>query len=118
MTPEELFEEEIKEAYQKVRSELTTPEQECDFNFFRVGYLSARLLSGNQMSHLKEGNETLAKINPDEPIFVLRAQDITAPRVIVHWIELNLDIVSEAKQKEAYHCALAMKRYESRRNAT
>lgn len=73
----------------------------------------------NQMTtHLKANNETWAKVRPDEPVFVLRGQDITAPRIILHWIEMNLDIVSEAKLKEAFHTVLSMRRYDERRNPT
>jgi hypothetical protein len=77
------------------------------------------ILTENQMtSHLKANNETWKKVREDEPVFVLRGQDISSPRIILHWIEMNLDIVSEAKLKEAFHTVLSMRRYDSRRNAT
>lgn len=75
------------------------------------------LPSGNQTyNHLKEHNETLKKVYPDEPIFVLRAQDNTASGVVLHWIEKNMNSISEAKLKEAMHTALAMQRYTKRRD--
>ena len=119
-TVEELLEAEITKKYHDwLHGRIGSEDL---YESFKAGYLNKVLEqnpSGNQLtSHLKEGNETLSKVNPDEPIFVLRAQDVTAPRVIMHWIELNLDNVSEAKQKEAYQIALAMKRYESRRFPT
>jgi hypothetical protein len=73
--------------------------------------------SGNQtFSWLKEHNETLKKVHPDEPIFVLRAQDNTAPGIVLHWISRNMNSIPEAKLKEAMNTALAMQRYSNRKD--
>lgn len=73
--------------------------------------------SGNQVNfYLKEFNETLKKVHPDEPIFVLRAQDSTASGIVLNWVSMNMNNISEAKLKEAVQTALAMQRYTNRRN--
>lgn len=118
---EALRENEIKEQYRKHHPKgwKEWKEIEGDFEIFKAGYLANNPQTGNQIiSYFKEHNQTLAKVHTDEPIFVLRAQDVSAPRVIMQWIEMNLDIVSEDKLKEAYQTALAMRRYTVRRDPT
>lgn len=98
-----------------------TPErfQETCYEIFKGGMQSEQQPTGNQYTgYLKEGNKTLEKVQKDEPIFVLRAQDNTAPGIILNWIAKNLDTVDEAKLKEAFQTALAMRRYSFRRDPT
>lgn len=38
----------------------------------------------------KDDDECLAKVAPDEPIFVLRAKDRTAPNTVRFWTSLQL----------------------------
>jgi hypothetical protein len=115
----EFLENEIKDAFQKA---FPSRQSASDLEVFRAGYLLNKQvnedsLTGNQvMNHFKQHNETLEKVRPDEPIFVLRAQDITAPDIIFYWVQKNVDTVSEAKLKEAVHTALAMRRYDKRRD--
>lgn len=52
--------------------------------------------------------KTLAKVAPNEPIFVLRAQDVTAPETILFWLQNNTSI-SDEKWDEAISCARAMR---------
>lgn len=57
----------------------------------------------------------LKKVEPDEMIFVLRAKDSTAPSLVLEWIKVNFETVSEEKLREAFDCALEMKRFPTRR---
>lgn len=59
---------------------------------------------------LKKDCKTLAKVGDNEDIFVLRGQDITAPRSIVRWIEFNLYTAPDDKLREAFECALRMRK--------
>ena len=43
----------------------------------------------------------LAKVAPDEPIFVLRAQDTSAPSVVLEWVKQNPHI-SQKRREEAF----------------
>jgi hypothetical protein len=121
---QELKEKEIKDKW--VACYGSNPEDHVNenaFSIFRQGYLQSTLSStngsGNQnLTYLKANNETLRKVNDDEPIFILRAQDNTAPGIVLQWISQNMNIVSEAKIKEALQTALAMRRYDHRRNPT
>jgi hypothetical protein len=65
----------------------------------------------------KNSDTCLAKAANDEMLFVLRAQDVTAPKIVLAWIAENFLSVSEAKLREAFECALEMKRFESRKQA-
>lgn len=57
------------------------------------------------------------KAADDEMLFVLRAQDVSAPKVVLHWIAKNFDSASEEKLREAFECAIAMKKFKWRKNA-
>jgi len=58
----------------------------------------------------------LAKVADNEPIFVLRAQDISAPETILHWIIQN-PAISEDKRAEAFACSEEMRRWHKRKSA-
>lgn len=60
--------------------------------------------------------KTLAKVADDEPIFVLRAQDVSAPVVILEWMRCNPQI-PESKMREAFECAEAMRRWPRHKSA-
>lgn len=53
---------------------------------------------------------TLKKVAHDEPIFVLRAQDVSAPSAILHWILLNPSL-PKGKRIEAIRCAEQMREW-------
>lgn len=53
----------------------------------------------------------------DEPIFVLRAQDASSPKVILHWIAKNFETCPDEKLRDAFEQALAMKQWPTRRAA-
>ncbi len=59
---------------------------------------------------LKNSCETLAKVGESEEIFTLRAQDATAPKMVVLWIAENLHCTDE-KLTEAFECALRMRKH-------
>lgn len=67
----------------------------------------------------KGTDSTLAKIGDEEIIFVLRGQDKSSPAVILEWLKLNWDnpSMTEEKLKEAFNCALDMRRFEGRKLA-
>lgn len=60
---------------------------------------------------------TLQKVADDEPIFVLRAQDVTAPQVILEWLKLNMHITPE-RRSEAFACIEKMESWKNRKAAT
>lgn len=58
---------------------------------------------------LKATCPTLAKVAADEPIFVLRAKDKLAPRVVEYWTELAAAMGCKLeKVAEARRCVEAM----------
>jgi hypothetical protein len=59
----------------------------------------------------------LEKAAPDEPIFVLRAQDLTAPKVVLNWISENFLTCPDEKLREAFEHALRMKNYHTKKIA-
>lgn len=56
-----------------------------------------------------------AKAEDDEMLFVLRAQDATAPKVVLHWIAKNFENTPEDKLREAFECALEMRKHKNRK---
>ena len=57
---------------------------------------------------------TLAKVPDDEPIFVLRASDQFAPRVVEYWCGLaHAQGVNVAKVKEAERCVQTMVQWQN-----
>lgn len=65
----------------------------------------------------KRNDETLRKADINEPVFVLRAMDESAPLAIMDWIRENLFSASENKLRSAFEQALAMKKFEDKRRA-
>jgi len=64
----------------------------------------------------KQSSLTLKKVGDHEEIFVLRAQDVSAPRSVILWIADNLH-ASDDKLREAFECALRMRRHPKTRAA-
>jgi hypothetical protein len=58
----------------------------------------------------KKTSTTLQKAGDDEEIFVLRAQDASAPRHVILWIADNLH-ASDEKLRDAFETALKMRRH-------
>lgn len=75
----------------------------------------------------KETDSCLVKVAPDEPIFVLRAQDRTAPRVVRYWADRLCAILHQRpgdhattlcpspKVQEALRCAEEMEQWPTRK---
>ncbi len=64
----------------------------------------------------RRNNPTLEKTADTEEIFVLRAQDRSAPRSVILWIADNLQ-ASDEKLRDAFECALRMRRHPERKPA-
>jgi len=60
--------------------------------------------------------KTLSKVAPDEPIFVLRAQDSSAPEIVLEWCKRNMNNISDVKFNEAVACADAMRKWPKRKS--
>lgn len=113
----EMKEKEIREEYET--TDIHNDPTPSYFDVFKAGFKANEIPSGNQYTgYLKEDNQTWSKIHPNEPIFILRGQDVTAPEIILKWIAKNLDTVEESKIKEAFQTVLAMRRYDKRRDPT
>jgi len=67
---------------------------------------------------LNDPSSTLRRAHDDEPCFVLRGQDATAPALVRAWVELNRETITEEKAAEALECAQAMELWRPRRRAT
>ncbi|WP_460675338.1 hypothetical protein [Larkinella ripae] len=65
----------------------------------------------------KTNDSCLEKAAIDEPIFVLRAQDISSPKVILHWIAKNFETCPDEKLRDAFEHCIAMKNWTNRKNA-
>jgi hypothetical protein len=64
-------------------------------------------------------NDTcLDKAAEDEPIFVLRAQDYTTPKLVMLWIAENINNgkTPDDKLREAFEHALKMRRWSDRKS--
>lgn len=74
-------------------------------------------MSQSFKSATKHDDSCLENAGDLEPIFVLRAQDESADRVILHWISKNFETCPDDKLRGAFEQALAMKHWPNRRNA-
>lgn len=60
----------------------------------------------------KNDKGLLDKIADDEPIFILRAQDVSASKIVLRWIAANSHLrIDGAKVKEALKCASDMQNW-------
>lgn len=64
----------------------------------------------------KSNDPCLQKAGEDEMLFVLRAQDKSAPKVVLHWIAKNFETLEEDKLREAFEAALTMRRFRNRKD--
>lgn len=65
----------------------------------------------------KANDKCLEKAADNEMLFVLRAQDKSSPKVVLHWIAKNFENASEEKLREAFECALHMRKWPNRKEA-
>jgi hypothetical protein len=61
--------------------------------------------------------EYLKGLPPDEPVFVLRGQDITAPHFVKEWARLQQSLrhANDEKWQEAYRTAEEMRYWPTRK---
>jgi len=57
----------------------------------------------------------LSKADQNEMLFILRAQDKTAPKVVLHWIAKNFDTAPIEKLTEAFDCAIQMRLHKTKK---
>ena len=57
---------------------------------------------------LEDPNSTWNKAGENEPLFILRGQDVTAPKVVLEWIKLNCENCEPSKLRDAYKAVQAM----------
>lgn len=69
-----------------------------------------------QYYETKHSSSCLQKAGDDEPIFVVRAQDSSAPAVVQAWLIANPHI-SEQKRKSAINTMQAMRQWPKRKKA-
>lgn len=70
------------------------------------------------MATKREGVPCYDKADPDEPLFVIRAQDNLSSVIVRHWARLaEMDGVPDDKVKEARHCADLMEQWPIHKNA-
>lgn len=65
----------------------------------------------------KTNDKCIEKAADNEMLFVLRAQDVSSPKVVLHWISKNFETLPEDKLREAFECALAMRKFLNRKVA-
>lgn len=69
------------------------------------------------MATKRAGCSCYENADQDEPLFVLRAQDVTAPRTVAQWILENIEHAPREKLHEALECAIAMRSWPKRKQA-
>lgn len=65
----------------------------------------------------KHTSPCLKKAADDETIFVLRAQDITSPIIVLEWIKQNFETCPNDKLLKAFQTCLDMKEFKARKSA-
>jgi hypothetical protein len=65
----------------------------------------------------KQNNNCWKNAKEDEPVFVLRGQDVSSPNVVMEWINLNINTAPVEKLQEAFDCVLAMRKYQNKKIA-
>lgn len=63
------------------------------------------------MGTKKAGVPCYDKAGPDEPLFVLRAQDLSSPKIVAEWIKQNIETAPHQKLRDALEVALSMSSY-------
>lgn len=70
-----------------------------------------------EVNKLTRGEGCLGKAHPDEPVFILRGQDLHAPFAVQQWAEVAAITlgISHPKVQEALQLAEAMERWPNRK---
>lgn len=58
----------------------------------------------------KKNDPCIAKAYDDERLFVLMTRDVQAPATVLFWIAQSVHSQPEEKLREAFECAMQMKR--------
>jgi hypothetical protein len=69
------------------------------------------------MATKAKGCSCYEKAAPDEPIFVLRAQDATSADTVEYWLSINPQLMHTDKGYEAQACADAMREWQDKKLA-
>lgn len=64
-------------------------------------------------------NANFAKIEAEEEVFILRAQDVLAAKTVILWIAEYIEYPQcpDDKLREAFECALRMRKWKKKRLA-
>lgn len=65
----------------------------------------------------KHASECLRNAKDDEPIFVLRGQDVSAPNIVLEWISQNVNTCPQEKLDDAWALVREMRAYQNRKIA-
>jgi len=65
-----------------------------------------------KQDEIRNPNSCLNKAGESEPIFVLRAKDLTSPNIIRSWAELNKGTLDKEKYYEAIELADKMEEWQ------
>lgn len=65
----------------------------------------------------KYNSPCIKKAGDDEPLFVLRSQDISSPLLILEWIKVNFETCTEEKLQAAFKTAMEMRNWPNRKHA-
>jgi hypothetical protein len=67
----------------------------------------------------KSDDSCLKKAKEDEPLFILRGQDMSSPRIVLMWIieNINNPMMPDDKLREAFELALKQKNYHTKKLA-
>ena len=63
----------------------------------------------------KGTDKCIEKAAENEMLFVLRAQDMTSPLIVLEWMKENFLSLPEDKLREAFECAIEMRKWEYRK---
>ena len=74
-------------------------------------------LKKDELKLLKKGEGCLGKAADDEPVFILRGQDLCAPHAIRTWVSMarTLGTATPDKLAEAEKCAKMMEAWPTRK---
>lgn len=61
-----------------------------------------------ELARAARGEGCLGKAADDEPLFVLRAQDASAPSIVRQWVSWNVGTLAPEKREEALALAARM----------
>ncbi len=69
-----------------------------------------------KIDELQKTESTLSKAKEDEMLFILRGQDVSSPKTIMFWIASNIHNASDEKLRDAFECALQMRKTQERKS--